>query len=420
MYLNFSKEASVVQKYGGTSVGDPQRIRQVAARAARLHREGWNRIAIVVSAMAGETNRLVGLMKEIHPTGTHRSRAYDMAISAGEQVSVGLMAAALEAEGIASAPLLAYQLQILTDEKHGQAKIQSIRTELIENAWNKGAIPVVAGFQGITSEMEITTLGRGGSDTSAVALAAALGAAFCEINTDVDGVYTADPRYVKDARLIEELDYETTLELAALGGKVLHSRCVELAAKHHVPLVVRSTFQPDDARRTRIMNFGLEKALEAPVVSGVTLDEDVAKVTVQKIPPNSSMLTRLFSEVAAREINVDIIVHDRQSEGLLNRVGFTVQRQDLASAVEAVENLKKQGALDSVEVSTQSDLAKVSAVGLGMRSHSGVALKVFDTLSENGIEILMVSTSEIKISCVVPLEQGKQAAQLLHSVFFAD
>lgn len=407
----------MVQKYGGTSVGNPLRIVEVASRTARLHRAGWKNLAIVVSAMAGETNRLIGLLKEINPNGDSRSRSYDLAVSAGEQISVGLVAAALEAQGIRALPLLAYQLQILTDERHGQAKIQSIRTELIRNAWKEGAIPVVAGFQGITSTQEITTLGRGGSDTSAVALAAALGAAFCEINTDVDGVFTADPRYVKEARLIEELDYETTLELAALGGKVLHSRCVELAAKHHVPLVVRNTFQPDDARRTRIMRFGTEKTLEAPVVSGITLDEDVAKVSVHWIPKNNAVLTRIFSALAESEINVDIIVHDRHPNEPTSQVGFTVARQDLARAVSALNSEELD--LGKVEITTRTDLAKVSAVGLGMRSHSGVALSVFDSLAEHGIEILMVSTSEIKISCVVPLDQGKRAAHLLHSVFFA-
>ncbi len=418
MYNELSKSESVVQKYGGTSVGDPQRIRAVAARVTRYKSAGWNRIAVVVSAMAGETNRLVGLMREVNPTGNHRTKAYDMAVSAGEQVSVGLMAEALEAHGVASEPLLAYQLQILTDEKHGQAKIHSIRTDFIENAWKNGRIPVVAGFQGITSAMEITTLGRGGSDTSAVALAAALKAGFCEINTDVDGVYTADPRYVKSARLIEELDYETTLELAALGGKVLHSRCVELAAKHRVPLVVRNTFGPDEARRTRIMSFGEDKALEAPVVSGITLDEDVAKITVRQLPAGNAAIKSIFSEVAHKEINVDIIVHDHQEDGTVNRVGFTVQKHDLEPAVKAVESLRSQAQFESLQVATQTNLAKVSAVGLGMRSHAGVALTIFDALAKNEVEILMISTSEIKVSCVVPLAQGKKAAQVLHGVFF--
>jgi aspartate kinase len=269
----------------------------------------------------------------------------------------------------------------------------------------------------MNAEGDLTTLGRGGSDTSAVALAAALQSAFCEINTDVEGVFTADPRYVKTSRLIHELDYETTLELAALGGKVLHSRCVEVAAKYQVPLVVRSTFHPDESRRTKIMRFEKEQALEAPVVSGITLDEDVAKITLQNVPSQSNMLARVFSAVAERGINVDIIVHDR-SEGHINRVGFTVQGLDLEATVAAVQSLRNLHTLETLEIETQTGLAKVSAVGLGMRSHSGVALKVFGTLSENGIEILMVSTSEIKISCVVPLEQGKRAAQLLHGAFF--
>lgn len=383
---------------------------------ARYHRAGWQRLAIVVSAMSGETNRLVDLLKQVNPRATSRSRAYDMAVAAGEQVSVGLTAEALEAEGIPAEPYLAYQLGIRTDNAHGEAKIHSIQTEMLAACWKRGAVPVIAGFQGVTEDFRITTLGRGGSDTSAVALAAALKAAFCEINTDVEGVFTADPRYVPNARLIEEMDYESALELAALGGKVLHSRCVELAAKHHVALVVRSSFDADDGRSTRIMNFSEESALESPVVSGITVDENVGKVTVKHIP-KGQVLTSIFSEVAKLGVNVDIIVHDHQPEGAANRVGFTVRREDMDLAIEAVERVRRLPGNAEMEIATQASLAKVSAVGLGMRSHSGVALKMFETLHEAGVEILMISTSEIKISCVVPLADGKRAASLLHQAF---
>lgn len=405
-----------MQKYGGTSVGDPSRIRAVAARVGRYHRQGWKKLALVVSAMSGETNRLVALIKEVNPNAKPRTKSYDMAVAAGEQVSVGLMCEALEAEGIPAEPFLAYQLGIVTDSEHGQAKIQSIRTAELEQCWNAGIVPVVAGFQGVTTSFRITTLGRGGSDTSAVALAAALQAGFCEINTDVPGVFTADPRYVPGARLIEKMDYESALELAALGGKVLHSRCVELAAKHRVPLVVRSSFDLDDARRTQIMNFHEDSALESPVVSGITLDENVAKVSAVGIPGNEA-ISAIFSEVAQRGINVDIIVHDHQVEGSVNRVGFTVSREDLDAATKAIETVRQMPGMESIRITNQSELAKVSAVGLGMKSHSGVAQRVFQTLAKAGVEILMISTSEIKISCVVRITDGKRAAQLLHDAF---
>jgi len=418
LYSEVDKTRPVVQKYGGTSVGTIGRIKAVARRVARFKRDDWEKLAIVVSAMSGETNRLVGLMKEANPEARGRTKSYDMAVSAGEQVSVGLMAAALEAEGIHALPFLAYQIGIMTDRSHGEAKIRSIQTDTIEKCWAAGAIPVIAGFQGITETMDLTTLGRGGSDTSAVALAAALGASSCEINTDVDGVFTADPRYIAGAKLIEELDYETALELAALGSKVLHSRCIEVAAKYRIPITVRNSFQADDRRRTRIMTFSDQTALEAPVVSGITLDENVARITVQGVPSRGKTLFLVFGSVASEGINVDIIVHNTRGDETKDRFGFTVQEEDVEAATKAIESLRVQSGFAELAVTTQRDLAKVSAVGLGMRSHSGVATRVFATLTKNNVDIMMVSTSEIKISCVVPGAQGKQAAQLLHDSFF--
>ena len=420
MYEKISKEKCVVQKYGGTSVGDISRITMVARRIHKFHSQGWKKLAIVVSAMSGETNRLVALMKEVHPSGRPSTKSYDMTVSAGEQVSVGLMAAALEAQGVSSEPFLGYQVGIFTDESHGQAKIQSIRTEAIENAWQRGAIPIIAGFQGVTENLEITTLGRGGSDLSAVALAAALKASFCEINTDVEGVYTADPRYVPKAKLLEELDYETALELAASGGKVLHSRCVEVGAKYQVPIVVRSSFLPDEGRKTVIMSFNAENALEAPVVSAISLDQNVSKITVKGVPAGGVTLSSVFSKVAEKGVNVDIIVHDRQNNDDKDRFGFTVQKEDVSIAISAIESLRNQRGFEQLSTEVQNDLAKVSAVGLGMRSHSGVANRAFGSLTQSGIDILMISTSEIKISCVVHKTNGQRAAQVLHDTFFSN
>lgn len=420
MYAEVDQSLPVVQKYGGTSVGDVPRIRRIAERVSRQYAKGWKKIAVVVSAMSGETNRLIELVRQANPGARTDTKSYDTAVAAGEQVSVGLMAAALESFYVPAEPFLAHQAGILTDRSHGRARIHSIRSAALENCWERGAIPVIAGFQGVTDMMEITTLGRGGSDTSAVALAAAIGASFCEINTDVAGVYTADPRYVPGARLIESLDYETALELAALGGKVLHSRCVELAAKYQVPLIVRNSFDPEEGRRTRIMAYSDRVALEAPVVSGVTLDKNVARITVQGVPADGKTLSLMFARVAEAGVNVDIIVQNRQPNDGLGRFGFTVSKDDLRPAVDAITSLKGALGLEEATVSTQDGLAKVSAVGLGMRSHSGVARRVFETLHAEGIEVHMTSTSEIKISCVVDESQGEKAAKSLHDAFFAD
>jgi aspartate kinase len=395
-----SSKVIIVQKYGGTSVGTVERIQSVAKRISGQVASGMNQMAVVVSAMAGETNRIVGLVNEVNPLADHKS--YDMAVAAGEQVSVGLLCAALRGNGVRAEPLLAYQLGVITDDLHAKARIQLINTERIEQCWEQGEIPVVAGFQGVTRNLEITTLGRGGSDTSAVALAVALHADLCEINTDVDGVLTADPRVVPNARLIEVLDYDVALELSALGSKVLHSRSVELGAKYSLPMVVRHSFCPDEKRSTKLVALNEKQALEAPVVSGVTLDRSIGKITLRDIPHNK--ISEVFSKVAAREINVDIIVHDKHD------VGFTVAGSELNDAADAVK--------DMASLEKTDGLSKVSVVGLGMRSHPGVASKVFSVLSENDIEVLMISTSEIKISCVVREGEGEHATRLLHAAFF--
>ena len=418
MYVEFGKDVAVVQKYGGTSVGAPERIRDVARRIAAQYHAGYKRLAIVVSAMSGETNRLVALVNSVNPSAPAKS--YDMAVASGEQVSVALMTAALAAEGVVAEPLLSHQLGILTDDFHSKARIKSIATAPIEDCWKRGMIPVVAGFQGVTESMDITTLGRGGSDTSAVALAIAIGADFCEINTDVDGVFTCDPRVVPDARLIEVMDFEVALEMASLGSKVLHPRCVELGAKFEMPMIVRNTFTANDHRRTRVMRLTDKQNLEAPVVSGVTLDRDVAKTTLMGLEPDPKVISRIFSDMAEAGVNVDIIVHDLPRAGhgadVENsmQVGFTTSAADADIALRALQPLiKTHGWRHTVE----RDCAKVSVVGVGMRSHAGVAATTFTALAREGINIRMISTSEIKISCVVDANAGELACRALHKVF---
>jgi aspartate kinase len=409
-------DAVIVQKYGGTSVGTPERIQSIAKRISTLVASGVHRVAVVVSAMSGETNRLVALVNQVNPQADFRS--YDVVVAAGEQVSVGLLCAALGAENISAVPLLAYQLGIITDELHGNARIQEIRTERIQRCWENRQVPVVAGFQGMNSLMEITTLGRGGSDTSAVALAVALKATLCEINTDVEGVYTADPRVVPAARLIETLDYEVALELSALGSKVLHSRCVELGAKYKLAIVVRHSFAANNDRSTRLVSLSENLSLESPLVSGVTLDKNVTKITLKNIDrEKTNFIATLFTEIARQSINVDIIVYDRDGEKL--SVGFTVATSEGRATQTAIEALLKSEKLSDVQMNEQKDLCKVSVVGLGMRSHPGVASRVFSELTKNGIELVMISTSEIKISCVVPAAEGELATNVLHSAFFS-
>ncbi len=415
MYSQFPKSAAIVQKYGGTSVGNAERIKSVAARIAAQVRDGYTNLAIVVSARSGETNRLVEMVNEVNPQASGVS--YDMAVAAGEQVSVALMAAALEGEGIKAMPFLAYKLGIYTDELHSKARIKHINTAPIREGWKNGAVAVIAGFQGITPEMELTTLGRGGSDTSAVALAVALEAAFCEINTDVDGVFTADPRVVPEAKLIEELDYEVALEMASLGSKVLHPRCVELGAKFKMPLTVRNTFTPNDHRRTRIMSHAEADSIEALVVAGVTLDRNIAKITLSGLAKDSAVISEIFQKLGALGVNVDIIVHDKPDTDHTMRVGFTVAKTDLEGAKRAIAKLMEEKRYPAVTVSTESGLAKVSTVGVGMRSYSGVAGRTFGALTSHGISINMISTSEIKISVVVAEQDADKATSVLHKEF---
>ena len=407
----------VVQKYGGTSVGTVERIRFIAKRIARQVETGHRKIAVVVSAMAGETNRLVDLVNEVNPGALGRN--YDMAVAAGEQVSVALMAAALEREGLMAKGFLAYQLGIFTDNFHARARIRSINTEQLFSCWEQRQIPVIAGFQGVNENNDITTLGRGGSDTSAVAIAVALGAAFCEINTDVDGVFTADPRFVKDAKLQRSQDFQVALEMASLGSKVLHSRCVELGAKYQMPIVVRNSFKPDLQERTIIMSFSESQSLESPVVSGITVDKKVARLSLDGLPKGFAVISQIFKMIAGLGVNVDVIVHNKSEDG--GKLGFTVHEDDVAKTTAILRTWIEQATYSQpITIKAEGNLAKVSAVGLGMQSHAGVASRYFEVLSDNGIEIKMVSTSEIKISGVVDGQAADRAADLLHAAFIVD
>lgn len=413
MYSQVTKTSTIIQKYGGTSVASVERIKALAARVGDQYRQGWRRIGIVVSAMSGETNRLVELVRQVNPSMPDKH--YDMAVAAGEQVSVALVAAAIEAEGIGADAFLAYQLGIVTDTFHSKARIQAIRTERMEESWRQGRIPVIAGFQGVTDSMEITTLGRGGSDTSAVAVAVAVGASFCEINTDVNGVYSADPRIVKNAKLVQKMDYEVALEMASLGSKVLHSRCVEIGAKFGMPITVRNSFQPNHSERTIIVPTADLGTIESPIVSGVTLDKNIVRIVIEGLSGQPGTISKIFEKVADQGANVDIIVHDMAMSQTRNRISFTIGEEDLPRTMRAFDLLKSSGT--ELDFAQEGSLAKVSIVGVGMRSHSGVASKAFTTLEQAGIPIKMISTSEIKISCVVPLASGETAMQLLHRAF---
>jgi len=373
-----------VHKYGGTSVGTAERIGWVAERAARLY-EHFPRQVIVLSAMSGETNRLLALVDKVN--GVAPAYARDFVVAAGEQVSCGLFAAAAAKIGFKAQPLLAHQVGMRTDGRHGAAKIQSIKTDVFETLWAKGIVPVVAGFQGQSADNQITTLGRGGSDTTAVAIAAALEAGRCEINTDVNGVFSADPRIVKGASRIPLMDYEACLELAALGGKVLHTRCVELAAKYGIRIHVRESFknkdQPIDIQNlakegTWIMALDETKQIEAPVVSAVTSTRDVAKFSISGQGLDFSVVDSVFR--------------------LLGDRSFAKEK--------------------NFQIAMQDGFAKLSVVGLGMRSSSGVAAKTFTTLGEAGVAVQMISTSEIKISCLVPSADHDKGLQALHKAYF--
>nr|WP_320115454.1 aspartate kinase [uncultured Desulfuromonas sp.] len=399
--------ALVVQKYGGTSVGTTDKIRNVAKRVARTYDEG-NDVVVIVSAMAGETNKLVALSQEMCEFPSERE--YDVLVSTGEQVTIALLSMCLQSMGYKAKSYLGHQIPILTDNASSRARIKEIGDENIREDLKNGSIVVVAGFQGIDDEGNITTLGRGGSDTSAVAVAAGLKADVCEIYTDVDGVYTTDPRIVSNASKLEKISYEEMLEMASLGAKVLQIRSVEFAKKYNVVIHVRSSF--NDNPGTLVMKEDAE--METVLVSGVTCNKDEAKISVLRIPDHPGIAADIFLPLTEANITVDMIIQNVSHEGFTD-LTFTVPKGDLKKALKLVEETAQK--IGASGVTSDDKVAKVSIIGVGMRSHCGVASKMFATLSAEGVNIQMISTSEIKVSCVIEDKYTELAVRVLHEAF---
>ena len=404
--------ALVVQKYGGTSVANLDCMKNVAQRAMKTQAEG-NQVVIIVSAMAGETNRLLGLAHEVHATPSRRE--LDVLASTGEQVSAALVAMTIKALGGKARSLLGGQVRIHTDAAFTKARIRTIEGSKVKETVAAGEIAVVAGFQGIDSEGNITTLGRGGSDTTAVAIAAAIGADVCEIYTDVDGVYTTDPNICRSARKIDRISYEEMLELASLGAKVLQIRSVEMAMKYKVPVHVRTSFS--ELPGTMVVEEQAD--LERIVVAGVAYDKNEAKVQVIRVPDRPGVVASLFGELAQQNISVDMIIQSPSREGDKSTdVTFTVPKSELARCQDTIRKTAEE--LGAASVEFDLDIVKVSIVGLGMRSHAGVAAKMFQLLAKEGINIHGITTSEIKLSCIIESKYAELAVRALHEGFELD
>ncbi|HVA76723.1 MAG TPA: aspartate kinase, partial [Candidatus Binataceae bacterium] len=399
--------ALIVQKYGGTSVGSVDRIKAVAERVARGHRAG-DRMVVVVSAMAGETDRLFKLAAELSDAPDPRET--DALVATGEQVSAALLAIRLRAMGMPAISFLGDQLKIATDSNHGRARIKSIECNRIEKELAGGSVIVVAGYQGVDPSGDITTLGRGASDLTAVALAAALKADACEIYTDVDGVYTADPNICPGAKKLKRISYEEMLEMSALGAKVLQGRSVELARRYNVPLVVLSSFK--DSEGTWVGQE--DRSMEDVLVSGVTLDQNQSKITIAAVADRPGLAAKIFGPIAAAGIVVDMIIQNASEDGRTDMT-FTVGRDDLRRALELVKKIA--GDIGAAGVRHEEQVAKVSIVGVGMRTHAGVAARMFDVLAAERINIEMIATSEIKVSVVVNAKYGELAMRALHDAF---
>jgi len=396
--------ALIVQKYGGTSVGTLDRIRAVAERVAATHRAG-NQVIVVVSAMAGETNRLLKLAAEL--SSKPAERELDVIATTGEQVSVGLLSIALQSLGVPAQSLLGFQIPIVTENVFQKARIKSINGDNMLRVLKSGAVAVVAGFQGVDPAGNLTTLGRGGSDTSAVALAAAVKADVCEIYTDVDGVYTTDPRICPSARKLDRISFDEMLELSSLGAKVLQIRSVEFAKRYHVPLCVRSSF--GDGPGTWVVQE--DKSMEDVLVSGVAADQNEAKITVQRVPDRPGLAARIFGSIARAHIVVDMIIQNASEEGYTD-ISFTVPHGDMQKALDLMHEISSE--IGAGGVTGDPSIAKISVVGLGMRSHAGVAARMFEVLAEEGINIQMISTSEIKVSIVIDAKYTELAVRVLH------
>ena len=399
--------ALVVQKYGGTSVGNPDRIKNVARRVLTTQQAG-NQVVVVVSAMSGVTDNLIKLAREIHDMPSEREM--DVLLATGEQTTIALLAMALHALGAKAASLTGAQAGIVTDRAHTKAKITNITPKRVHDQLNDGNVVIIAGFQGETPERQITTLGRGGSDLSAIAIAAALKADLCQIYTDVDGVYTADPRIVKDAQKIQEISYDELLEMAALGSKVMQARSVEFAKKFNVVFEVRSSFNDNPGTIVKAET----RSMEDVVIRGVAVDKKQAKVTVAHVPDKPGMASRIFRAVADANINVDVIVQNVSEAGSTD-ITFTVGTDDLKKSLVALEKIARE--VGASGVTAQDNIAKVSIIGVGMKSHPGIAAEMFEALAANHINIGMISTSEIKISVVIDLKDADKAAGVLHEKF---
>lgn len=399
--------ALVVQKYGGTSVGTVEKIRNVARRVARTFDAG-NDVVVIVSAMAGETNRLVALSDEMCEFPSERE--YDVLVSTGEQVTIALLSMCLQAMGYNGKSYLGSQIPVLTDNAHSRARIKDISDKKVREDLKNGTIIIIAGFQGIDEHGNITTLGRGGSDTSAVAVAAALKADVCEIYTDVDGVYTTDPRMVPEARKIEKISYEEMLEMASLGAKVLQIRSVEFAKKYNVVIHVRSSF--DDKPGTLVMKE--DPDMETVLVSGIAYNKDEAKISIFGVPDQPGVAAQIFAPLNEANITVDMIIQNVSQDGRTDMT-FTVPKSDCKKALKIVEETAPK--INASGVAHNGNIAKISIIGVGMRSHSGIAQTMFESLAKEGINIEMISTSEIKVSCIIDAKYTELAVRVLHEAF---
>ena len=401
----------IVQKFGGTSVANTDRIRVVAEKVKR-EVEAGNQVAVLLSAMAGVTNQLVAYVDNI--SKQYDAREYDTVVSTGEQVTVGLLALALQDIGVSARSWLGWQIPIRTDSIHGKARIEHIDVIELDRCMKLGEVPIIAGFQGLSAENRVTTLGRGGTDTSAVALAAALNAERCDIYTDVDGVYTTDPRIVSQARKLEKVTYEEMLEMASLGAKVLQTRAVEMAMKHNQCIQVLSSFE--DVPGTLVVNE--EDILEQELVSGITYSRDEAKITLVRIRDEPGVAANIFGPLSEANINVDMIVQSVSGDSKSTDMTFTVAEADLERAVDLLEIIKNE--LGCEDIMFDSKVVKVSVIGVGMRSHAGVAQAMFGALAEKGINIQVISTSEIKVSVLIDEEYMELALRALHTAYGLD
>jgi aspartate kinase len=399
--------ALIVQKYGGTSVGNPERIKNVARRVLATQQAG-NKVVAVVSAMSGVTDSLIKLAKEVHPEPNEREM--DVLLATGEQTTIALLAMALHGLGAKAVSLTGAQAGIVTDGLHTKAKIANITPKRVHAFLDDGNIVTIAGFQGETPDGQITTLGRGGSDLTAVAIAAAIKADLCQIYTDVDGVYTSDPRIVPNARKLMEISYDEMLELAALGSKVMQARSVEFAKKFGVVFEVRSSFNDNPGTIVKEETAKMEDV----VIRGVAVDKNQAKVTIAGVPDKPGIAARVFKTIADANINIDVIVQNVSEKGFTD-ISFTVGSSEAAKSTKVLQPVVKE--IGAREATSRADIAKLSVVGIGMRSHPGVAAKMFETLAANGVNIDMISTSEIKISVIIALKDADKAARAVHDAF---